>query len=300
MRHNTTDHLIEDIERLRTHLGVDRWVLFGGSWGSTLILAYAQCYPDRVSGIVISPVTTTSPAEIDWLYRGVGRFLPEAWERFRAGVPDAGPETVETKPVEIVAAYASLMEDPDPAVRREAADRWCAWEDAVISHEGASAGGSDGGADATGREGRGGESRAGSRDEAGGEDEVGSESGASGEDEAGDESEEGHESEAGRETTIYGGRPPAAKHAFVRIATHYFANGAWLEENQLLRNADRLAGIPGVLVHGRLDLAAPLDTAWKLDRAWPDADLVVVDDAGHLGSGGMTAHRLDALDSFVR
>lgn len=130
MRYNTTDHLIADIERLREHLGVERWLLFGGSWGSTLILAYAQRYPHRVSEIVIPAVTTTRRSEIDWLYRGVGRFLPAEWERFRAGVPEADPAGGD-----LVAAYARRMADPDPAVRERAADHWCAWEDAVVAGE---------------------------------------------------------------------------------------------------------------------------------------------------------------------
>ena len=86
---NTTEHLLADMERLREHLGIERWLLNGGSWGSTLILAYAERHPERVSEIVIPGVTTTRRSEIDWLYRGVGRFFPAEWERFRAGVPEA-------------------------------------------------------------------------------------------------------------------------------------------------------------------------------------------------------------------
>jgi proline iminopeptidase len=101
---NTTEHLLADMEQLREHLRVDRWLLFGGSWGSTLILAYAERHPDRVSQIVIPAVTTSRRSEIDWLYRGVGRFFPEEWHRFAAGVP-------ETDRVgDVVAAYALLME----------------------------------------------------------------------------------------------------------------------------------------------------------------------------------------------
>ena len=117
------------MERLREHLGIERWLLFGGSWGSTLILAYAERHPERVSEIVIPGVTTTRRSEIDWLYRGVGRFFPEAWERFRDGVPEAERDG------DLVAAYARLMENPDPDVRAKAAADWCAWEDAVISME---------------------------------------------------------------------------------------------------------------------------------------------------------------------
>ena len=227
MRHNTTQHLIADMERLREHLGIGRWLLHGGSWGSTLILAYAQAYPERVSEIVIAAVTMTRRTEIDWLYRGTRRFYPEQWERFREG---AGGDD------DVVAAYARLMEDPDPAVRDRAATDWCAWEDAVLSGE------------------------------------------------------------PGDAKNIYSERPSAARLAFVRICAHYFAHGAWLAEGALLRDAGRLAGIPGVLIHGRLDLGGPLHTAWDLHRAWPGAELVVVENAGHVGSAEMRAHVLDAHD----
>jgi proline iminopeptidase len=97
----------------------------------------------------------------------------------------------------------------------------------------------------------------------------------------------------------YGDRPPAARLAFVRICSRYFAHGAWLEEGVLLRDAGRLAGVPGVLIHGRLDLGGPLETAWELHRAWPGSELIVVEDAGHLGGATTRAHVLDALDRFA-
>jgi proline iminopeptidase len=234
MRVNTTEHLLSDMERLRAHLGIDRWLLYGGSWGSTLSLAYAERHPDRVSEIVLVAVGTTRRSEIDWLYRGVGRFFPEEWQRFRAGVPEPDRDG------DLLAAYARLMEDPDPAVRARAARDWTAWEDAVISLE------------SKGRPG------------------------------------------------AYSDRPPDALVAFVRICARYFANGAWLEEGALLRDAGRLAGIPGVLIHGRLDLGGPLVTAWELARAWPGAELHVVEDSGHTGSPEMGAAIGRALDRFAR
>jgi proline iminopeptidase len=233
MTHNTTEHLLADMELLRRHLGIERWLLFGGSWGSTLVLAYAERHPDRVSEIVIPSVTTTRRWEIDWLYRGVGRLFPVEWQRFSAEVGETDRDG------DLVAAYARLMEDPDPQVRVRAATQWCAWEDAVVSGE-----------------------------------------------------------PKGRPSP-YSDRPPAALLAFVRIVTRYFSHGAWLEEGVLLREADRLAGIPGVLVHGRLDLSCPLDTAWELSRAWPDARLVVVGDAGHTGSPAMQEAVGAALDGFA-
>jgi proline iminopeptidase len=230
---NTTQHLLLDMEQLRERLGIDRWLLFGGSWGSTLILAYAERHPDRVSEIVIPSVTTTRRSETDWLYRGVGRFFPEAWDRFRAGLPEADRDG------DLVAAYARLMEHPDSDVRAKAATDWAAWEDAVISME------------------------------------------------------------PNGKPNAYSDRPPAALLAFVRICSHYFSHGVWLEEGALLRDAGRLAGIPGVLIHGRLDMGGPLHTAWELARAWPDARLVVVEDSGHTGSDTMRDQIAAALDGFA-
>ncbi|MEU8757685.1 prolyl aminopeptidase [Streptomyces sp. NPDC048659] len=228
---NTTAHLVADMERLRSHLGVDRWLLHGGSWGSTLILAYALAHPERVTEIVLAAVTTTRRSETAWLYGGVGRFFPEAHERFLAG---AGPGGAGDP----VRAYAALMDDPDPTVRERAAADWCAWEDAVLSMEG--------------------------------------------------------------QGTPYTDRVDRTRLAFVRICAHYFAHGAFLEEGVLIREAHRLAGIPGVLVHGRLDMAGPLTTAWELARAWPDAELRVVEGAGHLGGAETRAHVVAALERFAK
>ncbi|MFI6344788.1 prolyl aminopeptidase [Streptomyces sp. NPDC050560] len=233
MRHNTTGHLTADMERLRAHLGVERWLLYGGSWGSTLLLAYAQRHPRRVSEIVINAVTTTRRSETDWLYRGVGRYFPEQWERFLAGAPGTPRDG------DIVAAYARLLEDPDPAVREKATADWCAWEDAVLSGE--TGGGNP-----------------------------------------------------------YQDRPSRARLAFVRICAHYFSHGAWLEEGALIRDAGRLAGIPGVLIHGRLDMGGPLETAWQLSRGWPDAELHVVESAGHIPTPRPRELAMEALDRFAR
>lgn len=125
---NTTDRLIEDFEKVRDHLGVEQWLVRGWSWGATLGLAYSERHPERVSAIVLSAVTSTRRSEIDWLYRGVGRFFPEAWERFRA---TAGIEPA----ADIIARYAAMVEDPDPTVRAAAVAAWCEWEDSVLSGE---------------------------------------------------------------------------------------------------------------------------------------------------------------------
>ncbi|MGP4111066.1 prolyl aminopeptidase [Streptomyces sp. 4N509B] len=233
LEHNTTEHLIADMERLREHLGVERWLLYGGSWGSTLILAYAERHPERVAAIVIAGVTLTRHEDIHWLYHGVGRFLPGPWETFRDALPEADRDG------DLVAAYNRLLNDPDPAVRQRAVRDWCAWEDAVIAHE---ALGSPG---------------------------------------------------------AYSDRADDALVAFVRICAHYFAHDAWLQEGQLLRDAHRLAGIPGVLIHGRLDLGAPLEAAWELAKVWPDAELRVIDDSGHTGSPAMRDAILEATSRLA-
>ena len=230
---NTTEHLVRDMELLREHLGIDRWLVTGGSWGSTLILAYAERYPERVTEIVISAVTTSRRSESDWLYRGAARFFPGEWELFVAGsgVADSGSD--------IVAGYARLLADPDPRVREKAANDWWDWEDAVLSLE------------------------------------------------------------PSNKPVGFAERSSADLIAMVRICAHYVMHGAWLEEGALIRDAGRLAGIPGVLIHGRLDLSCPLDTAWELARAWPDAELFAPADSGHLGSDTKRRLLLDALDKFA-
>ncbi|MFI6163723.1 prolyl aminopeptidase [Micromonospora haikouensis] len=242
LRHNTTGHLLADMERLREHLGVDRWLLFGNSWGSTLGLAYAQRHPQRVSAIVLVGVTMSRRSEIDWLYRGVGRFFPEQWRRFVDAVPAADRPAIAPgrgSAAELLAAYARLLEHPDAQVRRRAAIAWLTWEDAVVSLE------------------------------------------------------------PNGTPDVYRDQPPDDQVAFARLCAHYFSHGMWLADDALLRDAGRLAGIPGVLVHGRFDLGAPLETPWSLARAWPDAELIVVDDSGHTGSDALRGHLRAALDRFA-
>lgn len=233
MRFNTTEHLIGDIEALRGHLGVDRWLVSGGSWGSTLALAYAQQYPSRVSEIVLNTVTTSRRAEAKWLYNDLARFFPDAWQHFRGHVPEAERDG------DVIAAYADRMEDADLTVRLATARAWCAWEDAVLTLE------------------------------------------------------------PHAEVSPFGSMPINDMLAFVRICTHFLRHGAWIEEGALIRDAHRLAAIPGVLIHGRRDMTCPLDTAWELARAWPGAKLVVLEDSGHLRSDSKRAALLGALDEFA-
>jgi len=211
---NTTAHLIEDIERLRALFGVEKWMIFGNSWGSTLALAYTQTHPDHVSGIVIAGVTTTRRSEIDWLYRGMAPLFPEEWHRFGEALPP------ELRDLDRVSAYHQLLNDPEEQVRLKAARDWHEWEAATILL-----------ADPAGLP----------------------------------------------------RRWSDAHYLLTRacIITHYFREGAWLEDGILLKNAGRLAGIPGILIHGRFDIEAPLVTAWELARAWPGAELIVLPRAAH-------------------
>jgi proline iminopeptidase len=217
---NTTPHLVADMERLREHLGIDRWVVLGLSWGSTLGLAYAQRHPERVVAAVLGMVVTGARREVEWITRDMGRFVPEAWERFRDGVPERDRDG------DLAEAYARLLESQDPDVRAQAARDWCAWEDTHVA-------------------------------------------------------------------VLEGVPAPALfddlreRYAFARLVTHYWRHACFLPDGQLLRDTDRLAGIPGTLVHGRLDLSSPLDVPWQLHRRWPGSELVVVDEGRHSGGYGM-------------
>jgi proline iminopeptidase len=230
---NTTHHLIADIERLRAHLGIERWLVVGASWGVTLGLAYAERFPDRVSEMILLSITRARRADIQWLVRDVGRYFPEEWARFRAGVPE------DERDGDLAASYDRLINgDADPAVRLQAIRDWVAWEDAILSLE------------------------------------------------------EGYVSPHPRWAD------ERYMVAFARIVTHYFSHTAWLEDDETFRDAPRLADIPGVLVHGRLDLSGPADIAWDLARAWPGAELHFIP-GGHTGDAEMDRILLDSTDRFA-
>ncbi len=229
---NTTHHLLTDIERMREHLGIERWLVLGGSWGSTLGLAYAEAHPGRVSELVLFSVVTTTAQEVAWVTRDMGRVFPEQWNRFREAVPPAERDG------SLVDAYARLLVDPDPAVRAAAARAWCDWEDTHVS-------------------------------------------------------------------LVPGYTPnpryddPTFRMIFARLVTHYWRHAAWLEDGILLRRADRLAGIRGVMVNGRLDVSGPPDIAWQLAQAWTDAELVLLDAAGHGTGPGLEETLVAATDRFA-
>jgi len=230
---NTTEHLIADIELLRGQLGIEKWLVVGGSWGSTLALAYAERFRERVSEMVLFSVVTTSHREVRWVTRDVGRYFPAEWARFQHGVPAADRDG------DLTAAYYRLLHDRDPAVRERAARDWCRWEDSHVAVR------SD------------------------------------------------HRPDPRYED-------PRFRMAFARLVTHYWHHAAFLEDGALLRDAGRLHGIPGVLIHGRIDLSSPIDVPTQLHAAWAGSELIVIDEAGH-GAGQPRVHRAvtSAIDHFA-
>jgi len=229
---NTTQHLLGDIESLRRRLGVERWLVLGGSWGSALGLAYAETHPEHVSEMILFGVTSARRSEVDWLFRGgIARFFPEQWSRLVAAGRSAGRE------VDVAEAYAVLLGDPDPEVRRRAAFEWCLWESATPHwppHEGLDRRFQD----------------------------------------------------------------PDYAMAFARIVTHYVRHDLFLEDDVLIRNAGALTKVPGVLINGRFDFQSPIANAWELQRAWPRAELVIVDEAGHAAGEGIGREIVRATDRF--
>jgi len=214
---NTTQNLVDDMETVRTFLGVDRWILFGGSWGSTLSLVYAQSHPDRVLGLVLRGIFLCRPRDIHWFYQeGASRVFPDYWRDFLAPIP-------EGERGDLVAAYYRRLTSSNELEQIQAAKAWSIWE--------------------------------------------------------------------GRCATLHP-NPRVVEHfghphvaiALARIECHYFMNNAFLEDDQIVRDAALLKDIPGIIVHGRYDMVCPLDNALALSQAWPEADLRIIRDAGHSAS----------------
>lgn len=217
LENNTTAHLIEDLEALREHLGIEKWVLFGGSWGSTLALAYAQAHPDRVMGMILRGIFLCRKQDIHWFYQeGASHIFPDYWEDYVSLIP-------EDERHDMVGAYYRRLTGDDEICHMHAAKAWSIWE--------------------------------------------------------------------GRCATL---RPSAqvvdrfsdARRAYsiARIECHYFVNDSFLEPDQLLRDMDRIAHIPGIIVHGRYDMVCPLDNAYALHQRWPGSELQIIRDAGHAAS----------------
>jgi proline iminopeptidase len=233
LRHNTTWHLVADMELLRKNLGIERWQVFGGSWGSTLALAYAEAHPDVVTELVLRGVFTLRRHELEWFYEGgASALFPDRWEEFVAPVP-----VLERS--QMIHAYHRLLSDPDPAVHGPAAAAWTRWEAATVTLR-------------------------------------------------------------PDEEFITEMSQPEVATAFARIENHYFVHGGWLREGQLIEDAAVLRSIPTVIVQGRYDVCTPVMTAWDLHRVLPEAEFVVVDDAGHSGTEPGIARALRAAtDRFA-
>ena len=230
---NTTWDLVGDIEQLRQLMGVEQWLVFGGSWGSTLALAYAETHPERVSELVLRGIFTLRRVELEWYYQhGASLIFPDKWERFIAPIP-------ESERGDLITAYRRRLTHRDRAVQLEAARAWSLWEGETITLL----------PDA-----------------------------------------EVSDAFAKDDFAI----------AFARIENHYFVHRGWLDDGQLIRDAGRLRSIPGVIVHGRYDMACPASTAWDLHRAWPEAEFHLVEGAGHAYSEPGILHRLiNATDRFA-
>lgn len=231
---NTTWHLVADIERLRAMVGAVTWLVFGGSWGSTLALAYAETHPERVDALVLRGIYTLTKAEQSWYYQfGVSEMFPDKWERFLAPIP----------PVEqgdMMMAYRRRLVGDDPAEQLAAAQAWSLWEGETITLMPSAALTAD-------------------------------------------------------------FSDPHFAIAFARIENHFFVHAGWLEEGQLLRDAHRLKGIPGEIIHGRYDMPCPARIAWELHKAWPDAELHLVEGAGHaFNEPGILDRLIRATDRFGR
>ncbi|MFD3707154.1 prolyl aminopeptidase [Nocardia sp. NPDC058658] len=230
---NTTPNLIADMELLRERLGIDRWQVFGGSWGSTLGLAYAQAHPERVTELVLRGIFLLRRKEIDWYYNGAaGNVYPAEWAKFLAQIP------ADERDEDFVEVYHRLLHSPDPQVALDAAVAWSTWEGATSSL-------------------------------------------------------------LPQPDRVAETAEARFALAFARIENHYFRHGGFLEEGQLLRDIDRIADIPGVIVQGRHDIVCPAVSAWDLHNAWPSSTLHIVEDAGHTAhEPGITHHLVEATDTF--
>lgn len=214
---NTTQALVADMEAIREHLGLERWMLFGGSWGSTLGLAYAETHPERVLGLILRGIFLCRPHEIRWFYQeGASRLFPDYWEAYLEPIPAAERS-------DLVRAYYNRLTSDDEVARMAAAKAWSLWEGRTASL-------------------------------------------------------------LPREEVVNHFADPFTALSLARIECHYFMHDSFLEPDQLLRDAHRLADIPGIIVHGRYDAICPLENAWQLARAWPDAELQIIPDAGHAAS----------------
>jgi len=233
LENNTTWDLVSDIEKLREMAGHEQWLVLGGSWGSTLSLAYAQTHPERVTELVLRGIFLASQLEADWLYKyGASELYPEGWQAFCEHIP-------EGERGDLVGAYQSRLQSEDQTVRLAAAKAWSTWEGLTVTLL--------------------------------------------------------PDPRMMEEFT-------ADDHAVAvaRIENHYFQHQCWLEPGHLLANAHKLRGIPGTIVQGRHDCCTPPSAAWALKQAWPEVDLQIVPDGGHLYTEpGITEGLVRASDRYA-
>ncbi|MFN7085843.1 MAG: prolyl aminopeptidase [Burkholderiales bacterium] len=231
LRDNTTPQLVADIERLRVHLGIENWLVFGGSWGSTLALAYAEAHPQRCAGLVLRGIFLCRKSEIEWFLYGLRNLFPEAWHAFAGAVP-------ENERGDLLAAYYKRLTDPDPSVHMAAARAWSIYEGSCSTLL------------------------------------------------------------PKPETVAYFAGDVVAL-GLARIEAHYFSHDIFLPENSLLDNIGRVRGIPGVIVQGRYDAVCPIVSADDVHRAWPEAEYIIVPDAGHSAwEPGICAELVKATEKF--
>ncbi|WP_394831464.1 prolyl aminopeptidase [Pendulispora rubella] len=233
LEQNTTWHLVDDMEALRVHLGIDAWQLFGGSWGSTLSLAYAQRHPERVTEMVLRGIFLARASEIAWFNQsGASAIFPDAWEDFVAPIP-------QDERHDLVHAFYKRLTDDDPKVQSEAARAWAVWESRTISLL------------------------------------------------------------PDRERMARSTGGPFAV-AIARLECHYSVHGAFFgPDTALLDGVNRIRHLPATIVHGRYDVICPLQNAWALHRAWPEARFEVVEDAGHsVFEPGILHQVVEATDRY--
>jgi len=232
LEQNTTWDLVADIERLRGHLDIESWMVFGGSWGSTLALAYAQTHPRRVRALVLRGIFLCRPKEIAWFYQegGASAIFPDLWEDFIRGIP-----VIERR--DMLGAYYRRLTSPDETERLEAARAWSTWEGSTVRL-------------------------------------------------------------IPDQDLISLFAEPQMALSIARIEAHYFVNNAFFDTpNQLIENVDKIRHIPAVIVQGRYDVVAPMMSAWDLHRAWPEAHLEIIADAGHAAAEpGIISALVDATD----
>ncbi len=217
LERNTSQDLVSDLERIRERLGIDRWVVFGGSWGSTLGLLYAEAHPQRVLALILRGIFLCRRHEIDWFYQqGANRIFPDYWHDFIAPIPEIERDR-------LVEAYYERLTGDDELARMAAAKAWSLWEGRCVTLL------------------------------------------------------------PSAQVREFFGSPHVAL-SLARVEAHYFVNDCFLAPNQILRDAHRLANVPGIMVHGRYDIVCPLENAVQLKKAWPKGRLVVVPDSGHAAS----------------